>query len=75
MVKVIHILGASGSGTTTLGRALQYIYAISVLFEDKLTDFYKRFGFNILCAGQMETKDIGSRYKADFSKNAGGCKY
>lgn len=31
------------------------IYSISVLFEEKLLGFYKKFGFNIMMAGQMET--------------------
>ena len=35
------------------------IYAISILFDEKLTEFYKKFGFHIMMAGQMET------YKSD----------
>ena len=31
------------------------IYAISVLFQERLLGFYKRFGFNIMMAGQLET--------------------
>ena len=31
------------------------IYAISVLFDEKLIEFYKKFGFHIMMAGQMET--------------------
>ena len=31
------------------------VYAISVLFDEKLKDFYAKFGFHIMMAGQMET--------------------
>jgi len=31
------------------------IYAISVLFDEELIEFYKKFGFHIMMAGQMET--------------------
>lgn len=31
------------------------VYSISVLFEEKLLNFYKKFGFNVMMAGQMET--------------------
>ncbi len=34
------------------------IYMISVLFQDSLLPFYKKFGFNILLAGQLETYHI-----------------
>lgn len=33
------------------------IYMISVLFEDELMDFYKKFGFHITNAGQKETRN------------------
>jgi ribosomal protein S18 acetylase RimI-like enzyme len=32
------------------------VYAISVLFTEDNRDFYKKFGFNIIMAGQMETR-------------------
>jgi len=32
------------------------IYAISVLFNEELQNFYKQFGFNIMMAGQLETR-------------------
>lgn len=34
------------------------IYAISVLFEERLLIFYKKFGFNIMMAGQIITHDV-----------------
>ena len=35
------------------------IHYISVMFDEKLTEFYKKFGFQIMMAGVMET------YKSD----------
>ena len=35
---------------------LDQIYAISVLFEERLLEFYRRFGFTIMMAGQLETR-------------------
>jgi predicted N-acetyltransferase YhbS len=32
------------------------IYAISVLFNESNLDFYKKFNFHIMMAGQMETR-------------------
>lgn len=34
------------------------IYMISVLFHESLSPFYKKFGFNLLLAGQLETYEI-----------------
>lgn len=34
------------------------IYMISVLFQESLLPFYKKFGFNTLLAGQLETYEI-----------------
>ena len=53
-----------GIGTCMMEMAIKKlkdnkIYAISVLFEEKLVNFYKKFGFYIMMAGQMET------YKSD----------
>jgi len=33
------------------------VYAISVLFDEKLLDFYKKFGFYVMMAGQMNTRE------------------
>lgn len=50
-----------GIGTELMNIAIERlkkdnIYAISVLFEEKLIDFYKKFGFFIMCAGQIITE-------------------
>jgi ribosomal protein S18 acetylase RimI-like enzyme len=37
------------------------IYMISVIFQESLLSFYKKFGFNILLAGQMETSPINKK--------------
>lgn len=29
------------------------IYAISILFDEMLSDFYKKFGFFVMCGGQI----------------------
>ena len=52
-----------GIGTRMMEMAIKKlkenkIYAISVLFDEKLTKFYKKFGFHIMMAGQMETYKI-----------------
>jgi len=52
-----------GIGTRLMEMAIQKlkddkVYAISVLFDEKLTEFYKKFGFHIMMAGQMETYRI-----------------
>lgn len=49
-----------GIGTKLINMAIEKlksdnIYAISVLFEEALLGFYKKFGFNIMMAGQLET--------------------
>lgn len=49
-----------GIGTELMNQAItkltsDKIYAVSVLFEERLLNFYKKFGFNIIMAGQMET--------------------
>ena len=52
-----------GIGTELMNRTISYlkerkIYMISVVFEEKLLPFYKRFGFfNMLC-GQMQTYEM-----------------
>ena len=47
-----------GVGTTLMAMAIDKlkknnIYAISVLFDERLSDFYKKFGFFIMCGGQI----------------------
>lgn len=47
-----------GIGTVLMQMAIDMlkkdeIYAISVLFDEKLVGFYKKFGFFIMCAGQI----------------------
>ncbi len=49
-----------GIGTNLINMAIEKlksdnIYSISVLFEEALLGFYKKFGFNIMMAGQLET--------------------
>jgi GNAT superfamily N-acetyltransferase len=52
-----------GIGTELMNRIISYlkakrIYMISVVYEEKLLPFYKRFGFmNMLC-GQMQTYEM-----------------
>lgn len=52
-----------GIGTTLMNKTIEYlktnkIYMISVVYEEKLLPFYKRFGFmNMLC-GQMQTFEM-----------------
>lgn len=51
----------TGIGSTMMNMAIDAlkkdgVYAISVLFEEKLKSFYEEFGFHILMAGQMETR-------------------
>jgi len=51
-----------GIGTEMMNRAISKlkhneVYAISVLFEEKLLTFYKKFGFNIMMSGQMTTRE------------------
>jgi hypothetical protein len=46
-----------------MNRAIAYlkerkIYMISVLFEEKLLPFYKRFGFFKMLCGQMQTYEM-----------------
>ena len=50
-----------GIGTQLINKALEQlkqdnIFAISVLFEDRLIDFYQKFGFKMMRAGQIETR-------------------
>ena len=52
-----------GIGTELMNRIITYlkenkIYMISVVFEDKLLPFYKRFGFSPMLCGQMQTYDM-----------------
>lgn len=49
-----------GIGTNLMNMAIKklkddQIYMISVVFEERLLPFYKRFGFNLIMCGQMET--------------------
>ena len=51
-----------GIGTKLMNTAIDKlkhdgVYAISVLFEEKLLTFYKKFGFYIMMAGQMNTRE------------------
>lgn len=50
----------NGIGTNLMKMAIKklkddQIYMISVVFEERLLSFYKRFGFNLMMCGQMET--------------------
>lgn len=52
-----------GIGTNLMNLAIKKlkednIYMISVLFQDSLLPFYKKFGFNIMLSGQLETYHI-----------------
>ncbi len=49
-----------GIGTELMNRTIAYlkvrkIYMISVIFDESLLPFYKRFGFFTMFAGQMQT--------------------
>lgn len=49
-----------GIGTELMNKTIAYlkdnkIYMISVVYEEKLLPFYKRFGFNPMLCGQMQT--------------------
>lgn len=51
-----------GIATTMMNMAIDRlkqngVYAISVLFEKNLLTFYQKFGFKILMAGQMNTRE------------------
>ena len=51
-----------GIATTMMNMAIdklkqEGVYAISVLFEKELLSFYEKFGFNIMMAGQMTTRE------------------
>ena len=50
-----------GIGTTLVSMAIELlskkgVYAVSVLFQEDLLPFYKKFNFNIMMAGQLETR-------------------
>lgn len=52
-----------GIGTELMNRTIAYlkerkIYMISVVFEEKLQPFYKRFGFYPMLCGQMQTYEM-----------------
>jgi len=52
-----------GIGTELMNRTIAYlkerkVYMISVVFEERLLPFYKRFGFNLMLCGQMQTYEI-----------------
>jgi len=52
-----------GIGTELMNRTIAYlkerkIYMISVVFDEKLLPFYKRFGFYPMLCGQMQTYEM-----------------
>lgn len=52
-----------GIGTNLMNLAIKKlkednIYMISVLFQESLLPFYKKFGFNTMLSGQLETYHI-----------------
>lgn len=52
-----------GIGSALMNKTIEYlrtnkIYMISVVFEEKLLPFYKRFGFNLMMCGQMQTYEM-----------------
>lgn len=52
-----------GIGTELMNRTIAYlkerkIYMISVVFEERLLPFYKRFGFYPKLSGQMQTYEM-----------------
>lgn len=52
-----------GIGTNLMNKAIERlkednIYMISVIFEESLLSFYKRFGFYTMLSGQLETYHI-----------------
>ena len=52
-----------GIGTELMNRTISHlkdrkIFMISVLFDEKLLTFYKRFGFKIMLCGQMQTYEM-----------------
>lgn len=52
-----------GIGTELMNRTIAYlkerkIYMISVVFDEKLLPFYKRFGFYLMLCGQMQTYEM-----------------
>ena len=49
-----------GIGTELMNQMIAYmrekhIYMVSVIFEEKLKDFYEKFGFYTMFSGQLET--------------------
>ena len=49
-----------GIGTELMNQMIAYmrekhIYMVSVIFEEKLKDFYEKFGFYTMLSGQLET--------------------
>jgi predicted N-acetyltransferase YhbS len=52
----------NGIGTKLMTMAIEklkddHVYMISVVFEEKLLPFYKRFGFQNMLCGQLQTYD------------------
>lgn len=52
----------NGIGTDLMNKMIDYlkekhIYMISVIFDEFLLPFYKKFGFNNMLCGQMQTYD------------------
>ena len=61
MVHPVH--KGKGIGTELMNRTIAYlkerkIYMISVVFEEKLLPFYKRFGFFPMLCGQMQMYEM-----------------
>ena len=53
-----------GIGTRLMDMTIEHlkskhIYMISVVFEERLLPFYKRFGFEHMLCGQMQTYEMG----------------
>lgn len=53
-----------GIGTELMNRMIallkeRHIFMISVIYEESLKSFYKKFGFHSMFAGQIQTHDCG----------------
>jgi ribosomal protein S18 acetylase RimI-like enzyme len=54
---------SKGIGTNLLNLTIEYlkgkhIYMITVVFEDRLLSFYRRFGFEHMMSGQLQTYNM-----------------
>lgn len=62
---IVHpIFQGHGIGTELMNRMIaflksRHIFMISVIFEDSLRPFYKRFGFTEMRSGQLQTFECG----------------